>query len=73
MIDIYNIKMAAGPVLEKKVGADYDQLLRKIFLCFHGQINGNIVVSTLSRLIMNMYKKLNWYFFSRMGYLCSRG
>ena len=28
---------AAGPVLKKKVGADYEQLLRVVFSCFQGQ------------------------------------
>ena len=30
---------AAGPVLKKKVWANYEQLLRAVFLCFHEQKN----------------------------------
>ena len=44
-----------GPVgnTEKKIGADYEQLLRAFFSCFHGQkkIIQNIVASALKSCI----------------------
>ena len=30
---------AAPGITEKKMGADYEQLLRAVFLCFNGQKN----------------------------------
>ena len=45
-----------GPVgnTEKKIGADYEQLLRSVFSCFQGQTKNfflNIVVSALKSCI----------------------
>ena len=43
MIDFYGTEIEIwagfGPVgnTEKKIGADYEQLLRAVFSCFHGQ------------------------------------
>ena len=51
-----------GPVgsNEKKIWAEYKQLLRAVFLCFHGQkcfldLKKNIVVSVLKSWIITFF------------------
>ena len=46
-----------GPIgsTEKRVSGDYEQLLRVVFSCFHGQkINGRILFSYFYRLLWNL-------------------
>ena len=45
---------AAGPVHKKKLGADYEQLLRAVFSCFGGQ---NTIVSALKSCIINLERR----------------
>ena len=63
---------AAGPVLKKKLGANYEQLLRAFFSCFRGQIFFlnffvNPIASKLKSCIIDL-KKLNFLNFSWISF-----
>jgi hypothetical protein len=55
---IYNMKNqfwaglgSQAVLVKKKFGADYEQLLRPVFICFHGEKKKNIVASALKNCI----------------------
>ena len=69
---------AASPVHKKKLGADYEQLLRAFFSCFRGQTIFNLIffentkASALKSCIINLKKKkfeffLN-FFWNKTGF-----
>ena len=50
---------AAGPVLKKKLGANYEQLLREVFSCFRGKkYNENTTASVLRNWIIIQFGKI---------------
>ena len=47
-----------GPVgnTEKKIGADYEQLLKAVFLCFHGQFKKNLLKNIVASALKSCIK-----------------
>ena len=55
---IFGLVLGQLAVLKKTFGADYEQLLRAIFSCFHGEKPQNTVVSAcfLFEFFLNSFK-----------------
>ena len=47
----FGLNLGWSALLKKKIWADHEQLLRPVFLCFHGKKIKNIVASALKSCI----------------------